>query len=339
TPIVGWLRELGGPVDGFHQAMLLQAPADATFEGLQAAVQALLDHHDMLRARLVRGEGVWSLEVPAPGAVRASDVLRVAAGEDVAGEARAARERLAPDAGVMVQVVWFEQARRLLVMAHHLVVDGVSWRVLLPDLAQAYAGGELEPVGTSFRRWAEQLTALDRSAELPLWTQQLTGDDPRLGVRALDPAVDTADTVRHLSLTLPSQVTGALLTEVAAKYRATVNDVLLTGFALAVSRWREGAGTEVLVDLEGHGREAVVEGADVSRTVGWFTSMFPVRLDAGTGSDLGRSLKAVKEQLHALPDNGIGYGLLRHTGTHPEAAAALAALPAPQIGFNYLGRF
>ncbi|WP_308120719.1 condensation domain-containing protein, partial [Streptomyces bambusae] len=166
----------------------------------------------------------------------------------------------------------------------------MSWRVLLPDLAQAYEGVELEPVGTSFRRWAEQLTALDRSAELPLWQAQLTGAEPQLGARALDPATDTAETVRHLSLTLPSEVTAGLLTEVAAKYRATVNDVLLTGFALAVSAWRGGSSTEVLVDMEGHGREAVVDGADVSRTVGWFTSMFPVRLDAGTGTDLGRSL-------------------------------------------------
>ncbi|WP_219665566.1 non-ribosomal peptide synthetase [Streptomyces bambusae] len=338
TPIVGWLRELGGPVEGFNQAMLVQTPAGATFERLADAVQRVLDHHDVLRSRLVRGEGVWNLDVAEAGSVRAADVLRVALpGEDITTQARAAQLRLSPDAGVMVQAVWFEDEQRLLLMAHHLVVDGVSWRVLLPDLAQAYEGVELEPVGTSFRRWAEQLTALDRTAELPLWQAQSVTQDALIGARPLDPEVDTASTLRHLSLSLPSEVTAGLLTEVAAKYRATVNDVLLTGFALAVSAWRGGSSTEVLVDLEGHGREAVVDGADVSRTVGWFTSMFPVRLDAGTGTDLGRSLKAVKEQLHALPDNGIGYGVLRYTDA--EAAAVLAELPAPQIGFNYLGRF
>ncbi|MEU0179538.1 amino acid adenylation domain-containing protein, partial [Streptomyces massasporeus] len=234
--------------------------------------------------------------------------------------------------------MWFEESGRLLVMAHHLVVDGVSWRVLLPDLARAYEGVELEPVGTSFRRWAQELTTLDRSDELPLWQAQLTGSGPLLGARVLDPGVDTASTVEHLHLSLPAEVTGRLLTEVASRYRAGVNDVLLTAFARAVADWRADASREVLVDLEGHGRENVVDGVDLSRTVGWFTSLFPVRLDAGAvGEDPGRSLKRVKEQLHALPDHGIGYGLLRHT--NPDTAEALSQSPSPQLGFNYLGRF
>ncbi|WP_308120716.1 condensation domain-containing protein, partial [Streptomyces bambusae] len=141
TPIVGWLRELGGPVEGFNQAMLVQTPADASYERLADAVQRVLDHHDVLRSRLVRGEGVWNLDVAEAGSVRAADVLRRAEG-GVADEARAAQARLAPESGAMVQAVWFEDEQRLLLMAHHLVVDGVSWRVLLPDLAQAYEGVE-----------------------------------------------------------------------------------------------------------------------------------------------------------------------------------------------------
>ncbi|MGW2256238.1 condensation domain-containing protein, partial [Kitasatospora sp. NPDC001660] len=157
---------------------------------------------------------------------------------------------------------------------------------------------------------------------------QSAGPDAPLA--ELDPAVHTAATARHLSLTLPPDVTAALLTDTAARYRATVNDVLLTAFALAVNAWRDGDATHVLVELEGHGRENVVEHADTTRTAGWFTSMFPVRLDPGTPGDPARALKAVKEQLHALPDNGIGHGLLR---------GALAGAPRPQLGFNYLGRF
>ncbi|MFJ4284001.1 non-ribosomal peptide synthase/polyketide synthase [Streptomyces massasporeus] len=337
TPIIGWLRELGGPVEGFQQAMVVQTPAGATLERLGAALQAVLDRHDVLRSRLVRGGDVWRLEVAGPGAVRAGEVLSRASG-DVAAEARSAQGRLDPDAGVMVQAVWFEESGRLLVMAHHLVVDGVSWRVLLPDLARAYEGGELEPVGTSFRRWAQELSTVDRTAEVPLWQAQLSEPEVPLGARLLDPAQDTASTVAHLSLTLPPEVTGPLLTEVAAKFRAGVNDVLLTAFVRAVADWRGDASREVLVELEGHGRENIVDGVDLSRTVGWFTSMFPVRLDAGpAGDDSGRALKRVKEQLHALPDHGIGYGLLRYS--HSEAAAALTSLPAPQLGFNYLGRF
>ncbi|WP_229834825.1 non-ribosomal peptide synthetase [Streptomyces xantholiticus] len=339
TPIVAWLRELDTEVDGFNQAMLVQTPADATYDRIESALQRVLDRHDVLRSRLVRGDDVWNLEVSGPGTVRAADVLSRGNG-DIAAEARAAQRRLAPEAGVMVQAVWFEDAGRLLLMAHHLVVDGVSWRIVLPDLAQAYEGAELESVGTSFRRWAQELrtSAAERAGELPLWQDMLAGvQDAPLGARPLDPAVDTASAVRHLSLTLPAEVTAPLLTRVPAAYRAGVNDVLLTGFAQAVAAWRGDGSSGVLVDLEGHGREDVVGGVDTSRTVGWFTSMFPVRLDAGHATDPGRALKAVKEQLHALPDNGIGYGLLRHLNA--ETSAVLAELPSPQIGFNYLGRF
>ncbi|MEU8894147.1 amino acid adenylation domain-containing protein [Streptomyces sp. NPDC048442] len=341
TPIVGWLRELSGPVDGFNQAMLLQTPADVSYERLESALQVLLNHHDVLRSRLVRTDDAWSLEVAESGSVRAADVLCRGEGAISAG-ARAAQRRLSPEAGSMLQAVWFEDAGRLLLMVHHLVVDGVSWRILLPDLAQAYAGADLEPTGTSFRRWAQELHALaaQRAAELPLWEAVLAGDDPLIGARPLDPETDTASTVQHLSLTLPADITGPLLTDVAAKFHAGVNDVLLTGFALAVAEWRGTESSSVLVDLEGHGREDVVEGVDTSRTVGWFTSMFPVRLDAGEAGntgDPGRALKTVKEQLHALPDNGIGYGLLRRL--NPDTSGVLAQLPSPQLGFNYLGRF
>ncbi|WP_033018482.1 condensation domain-containing protein, partial [Streptomyces rimosus] len=132
-----------------------------------------------------------------------------------------------------------------------------------------------------------------------------------------------------------------LLTTVPAAFRAGVNDVLLTALALAVVRWR-GAGSGLVLDLEGHGREEqVVAGADLSRTVGWFTSLFPVRLDLEGvdvedafrgGAAAGVALKRVKEQLRAIPDHGIGYGLLRHL--NPETEEALASAPAPQIGFN-----
>ncbi|MFE2448589.1 condensation domain-containing protein, partial [Streptomyces sp. NPDC059426] len=154
---------------------------------------------------------------------------------------------------------------------------------------------------------------------------------------------------RHLRLTLPPERTEPLLTRVPAAFHGGVNDVLLTALGLAVADWRRRRGhaeaTGVLVDLEGHGREDIVEGADLSRTVGWFTSLYPVRLEPGVedwadlwggGREAGQTLKRVKEQLRALPDSGIGYGLLRHL--NPDTGRELAALPTPQIGFNYLGR-
>ncbi|MFE1784924.1 amino acid adenylation domain-containing protein, partial [Streptomyces sp. NPDC059506] len=375
TPIVHWLRERGGPVDGFCQSVVVRTPAGADAGSLSAALQAVVDHHDALRLRLTRAGGgaVWGLEVPEPGSVDAGTcLLRVdAAGLDgealravVAREAEAARGRLVPESGVMVQAVWFDAgpqtAGRLLLVLHHLVVDGVSWRILLPDLAAAWdavAAGrrpELEPVGTSFRRWSQELAALAqdpaRLEELPLWTGMLDGPQELLGDRDLDAREDTVGTVRHVTVTVPAERTEQLLTTVPSAFHAGVDDVLLAAFALAVTDWRRRKGRSadggVLVDLEGHGRHDVVEGVDLSRTVGWFTSLYPVRLDPAVedwqevwaaGPEAGRVLKRVKEQLRALPDHGIGYGLLRHLS--PQTGPLLAALPAPRIGFNYLGRF
>ncbi|MFB4309160.1 amino acid adenylation domain-containing protein [Actinomadura sp. GTD37] len=351
TPIVAWLRDrVAGDaalIGGFHQSMLLRTPPDLGAERLAAAFQTLLDHHDVLRLRL---DG-WQPVVRPRGACDAAGlVTRV----DVAGldadklqsvvteQAAAARERLDPSAGTVAQLVWFDAGReqgRLLAVLHHLVVDGVSWRILLPDLVTAWAGGELDPVPTSFRRWAQKLTTSERDEEeLEDWLDIVDGPPQNLAKRPLDPRVDIAARARSVTLDLPADVTGPLLTDVPASFHGRANDVLLTGLALAVAQWRRhrgGRGTGVLVDIEGHGREDVVLGADVSRTAGWFTSIHPVRLDAG-GAAGGAALKTVKEQLRAVPDGGIGYGLLRHGGG--AAAEELAAVPAAQIAFNYLGR-
>ncbi|MCI0688977.1 MAG: condensation domain-containing protein, partial [Sporichthyaceae bacterium] len=169
------------------------------------------------------------------------------------------------------------------------------------------------------------------------------------GSRALDPARDVAATTASTVVRLPADSTAALLTDVPAAYRAGVNEVLLTALALAVADWRRRRGGDdgaVLVTLEGHGREEFAEGIDLSRTVGWFTSLCPVRLDHAVtdwsqlwsgGPALRRAIKRIKEQLRAVPDHGIGYGLLRYL--NPATATALADLPQPQMAFNYLGRF
>ncbi|MFD0280054.1 condensation domain-containing protein, partial [Kitasatospora sp. NPDC127111] len=380
TPIIRWLRELGGRIDGFNQSVLAPVPGGLTEEVLRAVLQAVLDHHDALRARLVRTSTTWTLEVPPKGALPAAAVVHridvagldeAAAAARVDAEGRAAQDRLDPDNGLMVQAVWFdagpEAPGRLLLVLHHLVVDGVSWRILMPDLMQAYeavaAGREpvLDPVWTSFRAWARGLARAaltpERTAELAVWTGMLAGyQEPPLGTRELDPAVDVAATARQLGLTLPAEVTGPLLTTVPTVLGTGVNEVLLTAFALAVTAWDHGRGRQrpagVLLDLEGHGREELLAGvlpdADISRTVGWFTTMFPLRLDPGVtaadwpeiqagGPAVGVALANVAGQLAALPDNGAGYGLLRHL--NPETADVLAGLPVPQLGFNYLGRF
>ncbi|MFI6466449.1 non-ribosomal peptide synthase/polyketide synthase [Streptomyces sp. NPDC050538] len=376
TPIMRGLLERGGPIAAYHQAALVQTPADLTEPGLLTVLTALAARHDMLRAQLVR-EPEWLLRVPAARDTDVStwltrvdvrgadeDVLRAA----ISRHAETARAGLDPDAGAMVRAVWFDagpgQPGRLLILVHHLVIDGVSWRVLLPDLATAWAavrGGcspELAPVELSFARWSRLLgtRAVDPATEdeLPWWTSALAEGAELPLARPLDPARDTVATTRYVSVSLPADVTGPLLSRAPAAFGATVNDVLLTAFALAVGDWRartlgaeQQGGGPVLVDVEGHGREEQLAGdADLSRTVGWFTSVVPVRLDPGEaeladvvadGPALDAALARVREHLAALPTAGIGHGLLRHL--NPGTGPWLTQLGEPQIEFNYMGRF
>ncbi|MEV2250525.1 non-ribosomal peptide synthase/polyketide synthase [Streptomyces sp. NPDC050147] len=363
------MRSLGESVrrPGFAQWMVVGAPPTLTLETLTPAVAAVLDAHDMLRARLVTGES--RLVVPEPGSTDAAGLVsRVAAvgatdadlGELAGAQARAAVERLDPGAGVMVQVVWLdagpERVGRLVIVAHHLAVDGVSWRILLPDLRAAWeaaaAGREpaVDASGTSFRRWSQLLAAEavseERTAELPAWQQLLTADEPLMGRRPLDPVRDTVASLRREEWVVPAAVAETLVSRTSAVFHCGVHEVLLATLAGAVARWRPEYAPGVLADIEGHGREASGDGVDLSRTVGWFTGVHPVRVAAGD-ADLGEAqaggpaagalLKAVKEQLQRVPGDGLGYGLLRHLNAR--TAPELAALPAPQIGFNYLGRF
>ncbi|MGW3645402.1 amino acid adenylation domain-containing protein [Streptomyces sp. NPDC000878] len=316
TAMARRLAERGGPTVGFAQSLLLAAEPGLSYDRLAAALQKVLDRHDALRMR--------SRHIRPVGAVRAEDCLTRARNEDVAGQKEAARRALSPDDGVMVRAVWFASSGQLLLVLHHLVVDGVSWRILLTDLAEALTGTELSPPGTSLRRWAAHLRApLD---ELPLWTDLLSTQEPVLGTRPLDPAQDVHGTARSVTVTVPADLTATLLATLPAAYRATPDDILLAALSAAVQRHR-GEGP-VLVDLEGHGRDHLPQGMDLSTTVGWFTRIHPVRL--GPGTDTGAHLiKRTKEELRAIPYGGRGHDLLHDR---------LTGLPAPQISFNYLGR-
>ncbi|WP_431900907.1 amino acid adenylation domain-containing protein [Amycolatopsis thermoflava] len=344
TPMLHWLNR-NQPYGQLSQARMLCTPAGLDLDRLRELVQLLLDRHDVLRATF---DGTFV--VRPRGAVDASAcVTRIDARDtdytDIAERLPGLmREiRLDPPSGDMVRFVWFDtgpdRSGRLLIVLHHLVVDGASWGVLVPELAELWAGRELPPVGTSYREWAQALPEVARAkaSEMPLWREILSGPDPVLGTRRLDPATDTRASMRATRTFLDPDVTGKLLTEVPERHGVTINDVLLAGLAHAVSRWRGDDDTSLLLALEGHGREEqIAPGADLSGTVGWFTSVFPVRVDPG---DLTRGVRQgltrVSEQL-ALPDKGIGHGLLRYL--NPDTAAELEALPEPQLEFNYLGR-
>ncbi|WP_210771331.1 non-ribosomal peptide synthetase [Streptomyces albidus (ex Kaewkla and Franco 2022)] len=379
TPVMNWWREHGGETKAFSQSMTVRAPLGLTRDGLVAAVQALLDHHPALRLRFGSSAGPtgeaqqsWTLETLAPGAVRAEDHVRHVLADHAADGADAeaslpallrraeheARDRLDPESGAMLEAVLVDRGPgrhgRVVLVVHHFAVDGVSWRILLPDLADAYkavAAGrdpELPPTGTSFRQWARMLADQGeegaRKDETALWSKTLSGPDPSMVTPG---AGEASRGVGHLRAKMGPARTRALLTEVGAAFHCGVEPVLLTGFGLAMEEWRRRRGLEagdVLLDLESHGRPEL-DGVELSRTVGWFTSVFPLRMDA-TGCDwrdvlsagpaLGRVLKSVKERLRAVPDRGVGFGVLRHLD--PRTRPELAELTAPKLGFNYLGR-
>ncbi|MEU4341113.1 amino acid adenylation domain-containing protein [Nocardia sp. NPDC023852] len=381
TPIMRWLLERAESEFGrFSQAVMLGLPAGIDRQRLAATVQAVLDRHDMLRARLrPAADGTWMWEAPPVGMIRADDVIHRVAMDDrpgsvefhasAAAELDAAADRLDPGAGIVVQVVWFDpvdtaEPGRVLVLVHHSSIDGVSWRVLVPDLAVAWARiqsgqtPDLAPVGTSMRRWAHGLVEAaqrpERTAELELWQTMAVGDDPVIGSRPLDPAIDVTATARTVEVEVSPEVTEALLRTVPELFHGSVGDGLLAALAVAVTKWQgehamEASGgprEHVVIGLEGHGREEdAVPGSDLTRTVGWFSTGFPMRLDlsgidledaCAGGPAIGAAVKSVKEQLLAVPDHGIGYGLLRYL--NEETRPILAKLPKPQIGFNYLGR-
>ncbi|MFC9997509.1 amino acid adenylation domain-containing protein [Nocardia sp. NPDC127526] len=380
TPIVRWLTERGGGFRRVNQTLTVDLPAGVEHGSLLAAVGALVDRHDMLRSRLYRDKyGEWQFETLPPGSVDVSKLLYHSAFDDIAEdgavdagmlEALAAREldaaldRLDPAAGVVVQFVWldFEQRGvhgRLIICAHHIAMDGVSWRILLPDLLSALhaaangAVSQSSPAGTSMRRWAHGLVdaahAPERMAELALWRRICETPDPPLGSRPLDPAVDVSARVETVDVSVDEAVTDALVRVVAGRFHAGVDEIFVAALAVALAVWRARRGVEAPVSvlrLEGHGREEqVVPGAELSRTVGWFTSLYPVRIDLGdidieaalAGADAaGAVIKAVKEQMRAIPDHGVGYGLLRYL--NPDAAEQLPDAMPGQIAFNYLGR-
>ncbi|MFF6952984.1 amino acid adenylation domain-containing protein [Streptomyces iakyrus] len=351
TPIMHWWRDQGDPVNDFTMRALLRTPAGAGAERIETALRVLTERHGTLRMRVTTdGAGrVQGLEVPPVGV--ATDLLtRVdAARLDAAGVRAAAEDagdalRLDPAAGRLLRAVWYDagpgRAGWLLLNLHHFAVDGVSLRILGTELGELLAGRELAAgPRTSFRGWAELLHAQagQREAELPRWEAELSRPGARL--------TSAAPSGRRATLTvvLPPDRTRPLVDDLPAAFHCGPDAVLLTALAVAAAHWR-GTGGALLVDVEGHGREELLpDSGDLSGTVGWFTSQHPVLLDAGepdafrSGNEsASRALRQVKEQMRAVPDAGLGWGLLRHL--NPATARRLSVLPNPDVGFNYLGR-
>ncbi|HVR96911.1 MAG TPA: amino acid adenylation domain-containing protein, partial [Thermoanaerobaculia bacterium] len=342
TPIQRWFFDQEPP-EPWHdnQALLLESRRQLAPPRLAAALARTAFHHDALRLRFRRGEEGWEQwgAVPEPVspllAVDLSALPEPAQPGEVEAVAAAAQRSLDLAQGPLHRPVLFDlgadRPGRFLWVIHHLAVDGVSWRLLLEDLAAVYDGLQLPAKTTSYKAWSERLAGFSESEvlrrEAGWWLEQPWGEVAPLPSGA---AAGTAE--RSVSLWLDPEATRALLQEVPRAYNSQVNDALLSALARAFQSW---TGSPVLLlDLEGHGREEIFPDVDLSRTVGWFTSVFPVLLDLRDAAGPGEALKAVKEHLRRIPNGGLGWGVLQAS---PEANR-LAALPRPEVGFNYLGQ-
>jgi amino acid adenylation domain-containing protein/non-ribosomal peptide synthase protein (TIGR01720 family) len=357
TPIQHWFFQ-NDPAHPHHfnQSILAELNEEVDEGALRLALDGLLTQHDALRLRFERVNSEWRQYQAPP-----TDVVAVLDRYDVSDvdtpELFGAMEKVADDvhlsfdlaAGPLLKAVLFATGpgRRpyLFLVAHHLVVDGVSWRILLDDLDTAYrqaTRGEPVRLGsktTSFRDWAQRLAThvatggLDH--ELEYWAG--ASDSDPLPVDHPDP--DAVTPTAAVSVTLDADDTDALLRAAPSAYRTRINDVLLAGLARSLARWT--GRDRVRIELEGHGREEILDGVDLSRTVGWFTAIFPVSLEVSTEDDPNwRSLiKSVRRQLRAVPGNGFGYGALRYLGSPPVRERLSTASSGPQIVFNYLGQW
>ena len=331
----------------FNQSVILATDECPEASVLESVMQKLVAHHAALRLRFTETENGWQqayADATDEPIVTFSDLSQLSGSEQRAtleAEAAAAQASLNIINGPVLRVVLFdcgESGARLLLVVHHLVVDGVSWRILLEDLQTLYAQAqrgetfELPATTSTFKRWSEKLGAYANSAamqqEASYWQQHNTS--VRLPVDD-ETGANTVGSTRTVEVKLSKEETQELLQQVPKAYHTQIQEVLATAVTLAIRNWT-GA-DQLLVEMEGHGREEVVGDVDVSRTVGWFTSVYPVQLELKT-DELGSALKSIKEQLRGVPEHGIGYGIWRYLGT-----GTTESTPAAQVSFNYLGQF
>ncbi|WP_353632310.1 non-ribosomal peptide synthetase [Pseudomonas canadensis] len=347
TPIQHWFFDTEIPNrQHWNQALVLKPLQLLDPHRLERALLAVLEHHDALRLSFCQRDAQWHAEhlaVPEGGVLMQAQVRDMAHCTALFTDTQ---RSLDLQHGPLLRALLVdgpEGQQRLLIAIHHLVVDGVSWRVLLEDLQNVYrqlSDGQsvsLPAKTSALRDWAARLQAYAGSEslreELSVWQDQLAGPETVLPVARPQGSLRNrdADTV---SVRLDAEHTRQLLQQAPSAYRTQVNDLLLTALARVLCRW--SGHPSALIQLEGHGRETLFDEIDLTRSVGWFTSAYPLRLTPHAGQ--GDSIKAIKEQLRGVPHKGLGYGVLRYLADDL-CKQSMAALPSAQITFNYLGQF
>ncbi|MBW4428170.1 MAG: SDR family NAD(P)-dependent oxidoreductase [Nostoc desertorum CM1-VF14] len=357
APIQHWFLAQNQPEPHYwNQSVMLEVLQLLDISLLEQALQYLLRHHDALRLRFKHSVSGWQQVNAEPNEVvpltywdfsTLSAVEQKMAMEDAANELQAS---LNLSSGPIVRVALFNLGAnvpsRLLLILHHLAVDVTSWRILLTDLQTAYQqlsqgqAIQLPAKTTSYKQWTEKLKEYaskpELNQELDYWLKASQNQILPLPKDNPD-GINTVAQAKTISVALSVAETQALLQDVSKVYRTKIEEILLTGLLQAFSHWT--GESSLLIDLEGQGRDAVFADVDLTRTVGWFTTISPVFLELGNAKNPGEVLQAVKEQVRSIPNEGIGYGMLRYLSEDEAIRQRIQALPQPEIIFLYLGQF
>jgi surfactin family lipopeptide synthetase A len=350
TPIQRWMFEQTDYPDQWNMAIVLHRKQGWDADVLKPVFRALVTHHDALRMSFKREEHrvkAWNRDVEGEFfTIHEFDVNSEDLSEVMKREANRLHQSLRIDGGPLIRLGIFHtgEGDYLLIIIHHLVMDAVSWRVLSEDLHTAYRqqlAGEplaLPQKTTSFQSWSRQLQEFANSpallAEIPYWKAIDRLRVPKLPVDKKETS-DYAN--QHIGIvwgSLPKEETADLLSGAHRAYQTEMNDLLLSGLVMTLNSWTHG---KVAVQLEGHGREEVIDGVDLTRTLGWFTSMYPVVFEQDSKNP-DEVIPYVKEVLRQVPNKGIGYGILKYL-TCPENKQDLSFRLKPEINFNYQGEF
>ena len=359
TPIQQWFLQQDQPEPHhWNQAVILEVPASFDVSVFEKALLQVVWHHDALRLRYRQTEVGWEqfcADETDSITVKQLKLAAYARDEQIASieaEAKQAHESLNLSMGPLLRAVHFhfgsDHPGRLLLVIHHLVVDGVSWRILLEDLEIAYNQIERRDVlrlpakTTSYQRWAECLMQYAKTTNVEHecaywlnapWAETITF--PLDGDKSL--VANTVAASASVSVSLSAQQTTTLLHTITSIYKVEINEILLTGLLRALARWTDGHA--FTIDLESHGREEEVVGeVDLSRTVGWFTSLYPALFTVDASMPVQQTLRDVREQLHRIPHRGIAYGVTRYLDRVSSVAQRLSTIPRLQLAFNYLGQ-
>ncbi len=339
TPIQRWFFAQGFTEEHhWNQSVLLTAREPLDAAKLASALRAVTARHPLLRARFTAESGgarVLRIAEPSAGDV-AFRVVPFATAAEITAACAAEQGALDLAHGPLVRALWLDggatQPGRLFIVIHHLVIDGVSWRIVLDDLLAAYRGAAaLPPATASSARWARWLGTFLWAEEAAHWQALAAAPAVRLP-RDLDGTENRAGDAAICAVTLTPTETEGLLRRALSAYSCQINDLLLAALALALREWTRAEA--ITLHLEGHGRETAETGIELGRTVGWFTTLFPVRLDLSGVATAPAAVTAVRTQLAAVPRRGLGYGAGRWLAQPPRWD-----VPAAELCFNYLGQF